>query len=593
MIRAADYIVQKISEAGVQRLYLVTGRGILYLSDAAAKHETLRNVPMHHEQACAYAAYADSAYTGKLSACLVSTGCAGTNALTGLLCAWQDDIPVIFVSGQNTLKETVRYSGKKLKTWGQQENDIISLVKPLTKYAAMLTSPGQVVYETEKALYLAVHGRKGPVWLDIPLDIQNMRIDPDQIPHYVPDEQNPAVSEDAVSGIVSMMENAERPVILFGHGIKEAEAESLLLAFAEKNGIPVAYSTSAPDIIGYEHPLCMGSVGMMGCMRSGAFAVQNSDFLLVIGNRLSPMTTGAQYEKFARQAKIIVIDIDPSEHEKETVQIDKYIHCDAAEFLLKMTNISIKADYSAWREKCVHWKKIFPVCEPQRRETEKIDLYYLAEILSQKLPSDAVLLTDAGLEELILPANVCFSGERRCIHPVSQGAMGFALPAIVGAYLASEKPVLAVIGDGSVMMNLQELATIAYQKLPVKLIIINNQLYAVIRKRQKELFRTRTIGTDMQNGVGTVDFRKIAECFGMAYQRIETAAQLPDGISRLLAAETAVICEVMGLENQDYTACAYARNAQKRFVNRPLEDQAPFLERELFLSEMVIPPIDQ
>lgn len=593
MVRAADYIMEKLSEEGVKHLFMITGRGVLYLSDAAAKAEGIVPVPMHHEQACAFAASAYSSYNEKLGACLVSTGCAGTNALTSVLCAWQDGVPMVVVSGQNILRETSRHSGIPLRTWGQQEADIVSLAEHITKYAVMLDDPSRIVYEVEKALYLAQHGRKGPVWIDVPLDVQNMRIEPEEQEHFVPDEALPAATEEEIAYTVEALAASQRPVLLIGSGIRWANACDELRVFAEKNGIPVVYSASAPDTYGYDRELCIGSAGMMACSRSGCFALQNADLVLVLGNRLSPMTTGSEYAKFAREAKVIVVDVDKTEHSKNTVKIDRLIVSDVKAFLDKINNCDIAGGRSGWAAKCRHWKEAFPLCEDIHRVKDKVDLYRLAEALSASLPDDAVLLSDAGLEELIIPSNVVFSGERRCIHPTSQGAMGYALPAAIGAYYSSGKPVVAVIGDGSVMMNLQELATVDFNKLPIKILVISNNVYSVIRKRQKELFRTRTTGTDPENGVGTVDFAKAAECFGLKYVHIAEDSGLEQRLGEVFAENGAVLCEIDGVEDQDIISCSIARTSEKRFVQRPLEDQAPFLDRELFLSEMVIEPIDQ
>lgn len=593
MVRVADYIIEKISGEGARHIFMVTGRGVLYLSDAVAKSDNTTGVSMHHEQACAYAAMAYSQCNEKLGACLVSTGCAGTNALTGVLCAWQDGIPMVVVSGQNTLRETSRYTGVPLRTWGQQEADIVSIAAPITKYAVMITDASKVVYETEKALYLASHGRKGPVWIDVPLDIQNMRIDPENQEHYIPDIITNIANTDDVNYVVEMLKKSERPVVLIGSGIRSANALSELKSFVESNKIPLVYSASAPDVYGYDNELCMGSVGMMACSRSGCFALQNSDFVLVLGNRLSPMTTSPEYSKFAREAKLVVVDIDEVEHSKNTVKIEKFIKADVKNFLNAINQRAFFADYSKWVAKCTHWKEIFPLCENIHRDHSEVDLYRLAEVLSDAISDDHVLLTDAGLEELILPSNVVFSDNRRSVHPSSQGAMGYALPAAIGAYYSGARNVVSVIGDGSIMMNLQEFATIAYNKLPIKIIVVNNDMYSVIRKRQKDIFRARTVGTDLENGVGAPEFKKVAECFGIKYMRIGSDTELEKGIKALFAEEGAVLCEIMGVEDQDYICCSVARTADKKFVNRPLEDQAPFMDRDLFLREMIIKPIDQ
>ena len=595
MVRVADYIMEKLYADGAKHVFMVTGRGALFLSDAVAAHKEFMGISMHHEQAAAYAAVAYAQYSGKPSACLVSTGCAGTNAITGVLNAWQDDIPCVFISGQNKLHETSRYTGIPLRTYGQQEADIIPLVETITKYAVMITDPKQVVYEMEKALHLAQSGRKGPVWIDVPLDIQNMRIEPEELEHFVTEDESKydPLPED-IKYVSEVLRNSERPVILIGSGIRSADAVRDLEVFLEKYPIPLVYAGSAPDTYGTDNPLSIGSVGSMGCTRAGNFTVQNSDLLLVLGCRLSPMTTGgSDYHKFARSAKVVVVDIDRVEHSKDIVKIDRLIIADVKKFLTLLMEESVKKADGEWQNKCLHWKQIFPKCEEKYKTSKKVDLYYLAKCLSDVLPVDSVFLSDSGLVELILPTNISFRKDQRCIHPASQGAMGFALPGLVGAHYASDRPVIAVIGDGSIMMNLQELETIRYNNIPAKIFVINNNAYAIIRKRQVDLFRSRTIGTDSGNGVGCPDFMKVAEGFGIPYVRIDSSLELQQKLKSIIDMDGPVLCEIMGLENQEYIRSSHARDSKRRIVHRPIEDQAPYLERKLFLSEMIIKTIDQ
>lgn len=592
-MRVADYIMQRLVEAGADHIFMVTGRGILYLSDAAAKCENLACVSVHHEQAGAYAAMAYAQYTERLGACLVSTGCAGTNALTGVLCAWQDEIPCFFVSGQNTLRETTRHTRLPVRTYGQQEADIVGIVSPVTKYAVMIEDPARIAYEMDKALYLAQNGRKGPVWVDVPLDVQNMRVDPDELDHFIPDPVESSISEEDITWACDALNAAKRPVVLIGGGVRSGGAVNALTHIAENRRLPVVYAASAVDVYGTDHELSLGVVGTMAANRAANFAVQNADMLLVVGNRLTSMTVGNAPEKFARAAKVAVVDIDPNEHGKGTVRIDRLIQADAGDFLDKLSQCEIKETDKAWQEKCRHWKSVFPKCESERKQSKLIDLYYLADRLSEYLAHDAVFICDAGLEELIMPTTIAFHGSQRCLHPASQGAMGYALPASIGAWLASTKQTVAVIGDGSVMMNLQELQTIAYYHYPIKIFIINNNCYAVIRRRQQDLFRTRTIGTDETNGVSCPDFKKVADCFGLSYEKIENSAGLDVALPRVLRADEPVLCEIMALADQNYIHSSFARSKTGKFVQRPLEDQSPFLDRNVFLSEMVIEPIDQ
>jgi acetolactate synthase I/II/III large subunit len=593
VMRVADYIIERLYDEGAKHIFMVTGRGILYLSDAVARLKAIKGISVHHEQAGAFAATAYAQCTGTIGACLVSTGCAGTNAITGLLCAWQDAIPCVFISGQNKLQETTRYSGIPLRTFGQQEADIIGVVEPLTKYATMITDPKQIAYEMDKALYLAKSGRKGPVWIDVPLDIQNMRIEPDALERFAPaNDLDFAPSAEDIEYVIKVLQSAKRPVLLLGSAVRSADAIPELEKLLDKSPIPVTYAGSATDVYGASHQLSVGAVGSIGGTRAGNFAVQNSDLLLVLGCRLSPVTTGPDYGNFARAAKVIVVDIDHVEHSKNTIRIDRLIIADVKKFLVALMEKDVCKASDEWQNKCLHWKQVFPMCEDKYKQTEKVDLYYLAQCLSETLSDGAVLLSDAGLEELIIPSTVSFRKGQRCIHPASQGAMGYALPGAVGAYFASGCQTVAVIGDGSIMMNLQELQTISYHQLPIKIMVVNNNVYAVIRKRQADLFRTRTIGTDPENGVGCPNFQKVAQCFDIPYIRIDNSTDLKSKIASVINMDGPVLCEIMGVENQDYLRSSYAHNSKRRVVQRPLEDPAPFMERELLLSEMIIDPLD-
>lgn len=594
MIRVADYIIQRIYDEGVKHIFSVTGRGLLFLTDAVAAHKDIQNISMHHEQAASFAAMAYAQANEKIGACLVSTGCASTNAITGLLCAWQDDVPTIFISGQNKLEQTTNYTKVTLKTYGQQETDIVKIVKPITKYAIMIKDPKNIAYEIDKAFYLAQNGRKGPVWIDVPLDIQNMRIDPEKLERYDPENNlNPKPKKNDIEYIIKAINNAKRPTILIGSGVRSSFSIKELEKFVDKTNIPVTYANSAVDAYPSEKRLSIGAVGSLGANRAGNFAVQNSDLLLVIGCRLSTFTTGDEYEKFARQSKVIVVDIDKAEHSKNTIKIDKFILSDAKEFLTEMLKQNLKQINKKWIDKCLHWKKTFPKCEDKYKQKEKIDLYYLGEILTNTLKSKSALIVDAGLTELLLPTTIEFKKTQRCIHTPSQGSMGYALPAAIGAYYSFGEEIVAAIGDGSIMMNIQELQTISHYKIPIKIIITNNNVYSVIRKRQTQLFRKRTIGTDASNGVSCPDFKKVSESFNIPYIKITKNDKFDQDLKLALEKDGPIIIEIICVEDQEYLHNSYTHNKEGKFVKRGIEDQSPFLDRDTFLKEMVIKPIDQ
>lgn len=590
MIRVADYVMQKLVEVGANKLFCVTGRGMLYLSDALAKCKDIEGVFVHHEQAGAYAAMAYSQISQKIGACMVSTGCASTNAITPILCAWQDDIPMIVISGQNKLNETTRYTRLPIRTYGQQEADIVSLVKPITKYATMIIKAEEIVFEMEKALYMAMNGRKGPVWIDIPLDIQSAQIELNKVKHFEPINKNLFVSQTDLNDVIDKLYNSKRPLILFGSGIRSANAIEELKILIKTTEIPAVYANSAVDVLDSRLDLLIGCVGAMAANRAANFAIQNADLIIVLGCRMTTMITGENLNHFAREADIITIDIDEFEHKKLGNKIQKQIIVDVKCFIQTLLGQKLPKTNKEWQEKCQHYKQTFPKCEERFKQNEQVDLYYLSEILETTLDKDAICVVDAGLEELIIPTTINFKERQRCIHPVSQGAMGYALPAAMGAFLASNRQVVAIIGDGSIMMNLQELQTINHNNIPIKILVINNNCYAVIRRRQEELFR-RSIGTDFKNGVSCPDFKKVASCFGFEYKKINSTNELKT-LKDILKIPKHLICEIMAKEDQIYIHSSYRRGENGKFMQPPIEDQSPFIDRVLFKKEMIIKPIE-
>ena len=592
-MRVADYIFERLSLEGVRRPFVVTGRGALFLDDAIAKRKDFEPVFVHHEQSASFAAIASSEVNDVIGCAVVSTGCASTNCITGVLSAWQDGIPAVFISGQNSLSETTRYTGHPLRTYGQQEADIVGLVEPITKYAVMITSPDQIVYELEKALYMAMEGRCGPVWLDVPLDIQNMRVQPDSVEKYIPPTKHTDSQEQNINYISDALSKAERPVVLIGSGAKHSQCIEQLVTFIEQANIPLVFTSSGADIYGASNDLSIGSFGSMGCSRAGAFAVQNADYVLVLGSRLSSITTGVDYCKFARDAKVVVVDIDKHEHTKTGISIERIIESDLKCILEGLISKQLPPASKGWVSRCLEWKEKFRSTHKTDNDEGKIDIYDLADALSSTMVDNAVFVCDSGFADVILPTNIDFKLGQRCVHPVSQGAMGFALPAALGIEVTTKRPVIVVVGDGSIMMNLQELQSISDHQANIKIFVVNNNVYAIIRRRQKELFRKRTIGTDRSNGVNCPEFESVAKTFGLTYSLIDSSEDLESKVNNVLNMDGPVLCEILGQENQQYVEVAYAKTQSKKFVRRPLEDQWPFLERETFIENMLIDPIDQ
>ena len=592
-MRLADFVIQYLKNKNVKNFFSVTGRGTLFLNDALAREKNVKSFFFHHEQSASFAAITTPSVNNEISCCMVSTGCASTNTITAVLSAWQDGLPVIFLSGQNFLNETTSYKKKKIRTYGQQEADIIKIVKPITKYSKMITNPTQIKYELDKAMFFANNKIKGPVWLDIPLDIQNSRLEEEKLKSFSKNYEITKCSSALINRIFSEIKFAKRPAVMIGSGIKNAECTKEFKKFLKKYRIPVVYTSSGSSLLGSENMFSIGSIGSQGCSREGAFTVQNCDLLLVLGSRLNSLTIGLDIKKFARKAKKIIIDIDKNEYEKNKFDNSKLILSDLNFFLRKINKKRISINWNKWTQKCLKWKKIFKSKKDVVNISQKTNLYELSEVFSKILPPDAVFLCDSGFIDVILPTNIRFRKKQTCVHPVSQGSMGYALPAIIGAYSTGRKNIVSVIGDGSIMMNLQELQTIKYYKIPAKIFIINNNMYGIIRRRQKELFRGRTIGTDDANGVGNPDFRKISKSFNIDYKLIKTKKNLKNEINEVLKQKKTVICEIIADENQEYIEVGYAKDKKGKIVRRPLEDQKPFLDRKIFLKQMLIEPIDQ
>ena len=561
-MRVADYVIDQIYKAGCEHIFLVTGGGAMFLNDAIAAHENIKPICNHHEQACAMGAVSYAKYKNSLGAVCVTTGCGGTNAITGLLDAWQDSVPVIFVSGNVNRPHLAPKGSRNL---GVQEANIIDIVKPITKYAVFVDDPDDIDEVMKDAIRIATHGRPGPVWVDIPMDVQGAQC----------------------FDIEDTIRKAERPLILAGNGINCAQAREEFVDFVQRTNIPVVTSYNAVDIFPSVYSNFVGRVGIKGT-RAGNFAMQNCDLLLVIGCRLPVPVTGYNYQTFAREAKVIVVDIDKDEHSKETIKIDRFIHRDAKDFL----NITVfDREKTEWNETCRSWKTKWPVC-PEENPTKKVDLYYFMKCLNDFKRTDDVVISDAGSAFYVCSQATEIWGQQRYITSSSQAEMGFTIPACIGAAFAKDGDVIGVTGDGSFMMNLQELQTISHYDLPIKLFVWNNEGYLSIRTTQKKFFDGREIGTDVSSGVSIPNIKYVVKSFGLEYVRCD-ADELEGSIKYALNYPGPIVCEVfcerwqevvptlMGKKNEDGTITA-----------KPLEDMYPFLSREEFYDNMIVEPLN-
>lgn len=561
-MRVADYIIDQIYKSGCGHIFLVTGGGAMYLNDAIAAHSKIKPICNHHEQACAMGAVAYAKYTNKVSAVCLTTGCGGTNAITGLLDAWQDSVPVIFISG-NVNRPHMAPSG--VRNLGVQEANIIDIVKPITKYAVVVNNPDSISEIMQEAIHQATTGRPGPVWVDVPMDVQGA----------------------SCFNIKDEIEKAERPLILAGNGINCADAKLAFREFTHKTNIPVVTSYNGVDLIESDDFNFVGRVGIKGT-RAGNFAMQNCDLLLVLGCRLPVPVTGYNYSTFARDAKVIVVDIDKDEHSKDTVKIDRFIYSDAKDFLQR--NI-FRRERTPWNETCLRWRSKWPIC-PEKNTTEKVDLYYFMHCLNKLKRYDDVVISDAGSAYYVCSQATGIKASQRYITSSAQAEMGFTIPACIGVAFAKGYDVIGVTGDGSFMMNLQELQTIAHYNLPVKLFVWNNDGYLSIRTTQKKFFEGREIGTDVESGVSIPNIRKVVESFGIEYAYAD-AEGLEEAIKYTLNYDGPVVCEVICEKWQEVIPTLMGKkNDDGTITAKPLEDMHPFLSREEFYDNMIIKPVD-
>ena len=570
----------------------------MFLNDAVAAHPQMKAVCNHHEQACAMAAVGYAKLRNGYASAIVTTGCGATNAITGLLDAWQDNVPCVFVSGQVKRKETCYNATVPLRQFGVQEANIVAVVKSLTKYAVMINDPQEILFELEKAAFLAKAGRPGPIWIDVPLDVQGAMVDPAVLRHFTPDAESaikPSPSPAEIAELQNKLALAKRPVIIAGNGIRLGGAVEFFLKFVEESKIPVAVSYLGADLLPSDHPQYVGRLGIKGD-RAGNFAIQNSDLVISIGCHLSVALTGFEYELFAREAKLVVIDIDPDEHRKNTVKIEQFIHSDVIEFFVKFASPKSLESWSSWGEMCRKWRVQWPVCLPSyAEEKEGINKYLFVEKLKNHLKADSVVVSDAGSSYYVTSQALKIREQQRYVTSGAQADMGFTLPAAIGVSVAKGgSEVVGITGDGSLQMNIQELQTLVHHQLPVKLVVWNNNGYLSIRTTQRKFFSGRELGTDAQSGLSLPDTEKIAAAYGIAFLRVSESRLLDAALDKMMSIQGPVILEVMCPENQEIIPTASSKKLPDgRMVSKPLEDMYPFLDREEFLANMIVKPLDE
>jgi acetolactate synthase-1/2/3 large subunit len=607
MKRVSDIVADLLVAHGISHVFMVTGGGAMHLNDAFGRHPGLTPVFCHHEQACSMAAESYGRLSNRLAAVNVTTGPGGINSLNGVFGAFVDSVGMVVVSGQVKRETMMGSYDLGLRQLGDQEVDIVAMVATITKSAEVLDDPNETRFVVERALWTARHGRPGPVWIDIPIDVQSALVDESTLRSFDPLLDAPVVSgtdtvltDDgllaALTEVAARLAAAERPVIIAGSGVRLSGAYETFLRVVAKLGVPVATAFNAHDLIWNSHPLYVGRPGTVGD-RGGNFAVQNADFILILGCRMNIRQISYNWTAFARAAFTVMIDIDQAELSKPTLSVDLPVRADLAEALALLEAIDYKPqpshlDYLRW---CRERLDRYPVVLPEYwKQDEPVNPYCFVQTLFEELGEDDVVITADGTACVVTFQGAYLKPGQRLYSNSGSASMGYDLPAAIGAHYASDgRRVICLAGDGSIMMNLQELQTIAGNQLPIKLVVLNNNGYSSIRQTQRSYFPDNAVGCGPESGLTFPDFGALGAAFGFAVHRCFTNHELADSIRDLLVGEGPQMLEVMLDPEQPFAPKLASRQLEDgRMVSSPLEDLAPFLSRTELAENMLIPLLE-
>lgn len=588
--RVADYIADFIAGLGVEHVFLLPGGGAMHLNDAVGKHPRLEVVACLHEQAAAIAAEAYCRINENMGVAMVTTGPGATNTVTAVAGAWIESVPLLIVSGQVKRADLLR--GAPLRQKGVQEVDIVSVVSPITKYAVTIERPEDIRRELERAVSIARAGRAGPVWIDVPLDVQGAPIDPALLQGWeAPPEQPIAIDTSVLEQIHQLLEGAERPLLLAGHGVRLSGAAQLFRNIVEAMGVPVVTTWNAMDLLPYEHPLYVGRPGVVA-LRAPNFAIQNADLLISIGCRLDNIITAYNPRDFARAARKVVVDVDANEIEKLDMAMDLAVTSDAKAFLAALSQQLDGAEFRRpqWLERCRDWKSRYGVNDGKPfPATGPISHFQLADSLSDAIAPDTLISTgSSGLAVEVFYTVFRNRPGQRVFLTSGLGAMGYGLPAAIGACFANgRKPMVAVESDGSLQLNIQEFATMRAFDLPICLVVLNNGGYASIRNTQRNYFEGRYVGTGPEAGLWMPDLEDVARTYRLPFRRISDAAELASGLVEAMAQPRPLIIEVMLMTDEALSPkVAAVPQVDGSMTSMPLEDMSPLLPLEVLEKEM-------
>ena len=576
-----DYISHYVASKGVSHVFGVTGGFAMFMNNSFGSNKNLKNIYTHGEQGACYAAVGYAKASNR--PCVVSTtaGVGAMNATSGALVAWQESLPLLFISGQVNTRETIRQIGR-VRHYSGQDCDITETVKNITKYAVEITDANEIKSHLDRIFYELENGRKGPCWLSVPLDVQNRTIDETTLKGWVADDtQTPSTS---VADFIQSLRNSHRPLIIAGNGIKLSDSCELFQNFVTKFKIPFVTSYNGIDVMSSDSDLYIGRCGINGD-RSGNFSVQNCDLLISMGCRLALGVVGYMHENFSRESVRVMIDIDEKELNKDIIRIDLKINEDLSVFLSKVLGESPEDAFGDWRQKCLSWKqKWFRQLPPKIRE-DLVNPYYFYHDLCEILPNDTCLISSSGTIHTPMVHSFKNSKNIKFIMNSATGDMGSELPGTLGIYLSGKfKHVIGLIGDGSIMFNLQELETIRYHKTNIKLIVMNNNGYESIRVSQKTYFGN-CYGTDDDSGLSFPDFKEVAGTFGIMYHKYDGDTK---NLESILTDPHAWIIEVKCHGQDRFPRLGSSKNAEGKIVSKPLEDMSPFLDRKEFYDNMIV-----
>jgi len=590
-VKASDYIAQFLVEQGVKHTFGITGGCIVHTLDSLAKRDDIKHIPVKHEQAAAMAADAYSRVTNNIGVALTTSGPGATNLLTGTCCSYYDSIPIISITGQVPTGQLKRDS--KSRQIGFQETDVANIFKFVTKYSSLVDTPDTLRYELEKAAYLARSGRPGPVLIDICDDIQRADINPENLKSFTPpaEEVSSQDLEARIQQSLDLIKNSKRPVVILGGGIRAGGAIEKAKYFVNKLGFPVAPTWGAMDYIPYDHPLMVGSFGVSS-ERAGNFVVQNSDLVIALGTRLDTHEIGPNAKTFARGAKKIVLDIDESEldkYKKLGLEVDVPICEDINRFFDKI-NPQLKdfekIDLREWFNYVERVKTKYPICLPEYADqTENVNPYVFMRELSRQSGNDDVILSDCGGNLIWTMQGLHLRGNQRLISAFNHSPMGYSFPASIGAAFGTKNPITCITGDGGFEMNIQELATIQYNKLPVRIFVMNNHGHGIIKQTLRTWLKGNYTGVDSKTGLADVDFEAVANAYKIPSLRISNHSELSGKIEETLNHTGPVLCNVQIAPEQEMLP--------KLVFGRPIEDSAPLLSRQEFNDNMLVPPIEK